>query len=115
MLVHVNKRVRDTSFHPLGDSDRPNFRVHSVKGDFYFPILTRAPSSMSPGAEMKKLPPVITRSIHCVKQGQREDNKQAKMLCVNMSGLGDLKGVFPVSLLQIKEDCLQIICTLHLL
>jgi len=39
---------------------------------------------MSPGAEMKKLPTNIARNIHCVKQGQRGDKKQGKMLCMNL-------------------------------
>lgn len=77
----MRRVARDRSLTPIHwVTDRPNFRILPVKG-FYFLFLTEAHESW---AEMKKLPPDIARSIHCVKQGQRQDSKQAKMLCVNL-------------------------------
>lgn len=82
-------------------TDRPNFRVHPVKRDFYFLFLTRTTSSMTFWGEMK-FPPNITRRIHSLKQGQRGQKKK-KFVWLCLSGLGDLRSVFSVSLLQIRR------------
>lgn len=86
-----------TSSNPLGDSDRPNFRAHPVKGDFSF--------HEHRGCKEQSL--CETR----VKRGQKA-SKSVVSLFVWIRGSSS---VFFVSLLQIRVDCLQITGAVHLL
>lgn len=63
-------------------TDKPNFRVYPVKRDFYFPFLTRTPSSMTFWVEMKF--PLTLQGEFIVWNKSRENIKQTKVFCVEI-------------------------------